>query len=561
MIRAIRVDDFTGGLNLEANIFQLAKNESGDLLNVDINPKGGVSMRNAFIEFHSSAIGSFAAGAFDPQRLFGWQGSSRQLLLAANNKVFYATTGNFSPVQIGGVDIVSDNTYGAWFSSWTRGSDPVLYISRGPGYAITKWTGTVATALTTSGPGKWQNDLTNPNGTHAPKGQYVATHAERLWVANVTEQSTVPADATYPNRVRFSHPLFPESWREDDYIDIPGGGPEIVGIVPFAGHLLVFKQRAVFAIYGYSEDTFQVVELTRSVGAVNANAIAFSDSAVYFFSGNDGVIQYDGRGFRNIFGKLRRLILDAEVNEEVLNKVSLGYSNRKVVLSLPIGVEGAVGTSLYDASTIDYDDVDFSYLGATRSTKVTKAFVWDGAVGKDGAWTVWETADGYGLVGATDFTDDNGVRNHVFAHPYQPKVVRMDVYGQYKDLLNGIYTSYSSYYVTPWEDAGNVSAFKFWRRPDVVLRQESSGTTVTVDVYHNWDQWNEVKSFSISQSAFDGGGSQWESWNDPDWGAKLERADSLGLARAVQMRISGDGSNPWYLNSLGYKFNPRKIKV
>jgi hypothetical protein len=84
---------------------------------------------------------------------------------------------------------------------------------------------------------------------------------------------------------------------------------------------------------------------------------------------------------------------------------------------------------------------------------------------------------------------------------------------------------------------------------------------VTVDVFHNWDQWNEAKSFTISQSSFDSGGSEWESWNDPDWGANLQRADSLGLARAVQMRISGDGSNPWYLNSIGYKFNPRKIKV
>jgi len=53
-----------------------------------------------------------------------------------------------------------------------------------------------------------------------------------------------------------------KSWAESDYIDIVEGGSGITAIVPFNGNLLVFKKRAVFAILGYSTDTFQVVGLT-----------------------------------------------------------------------------------------------------------------------------------------------------------------------------------------------------------------------------------------------------------------------------------------------------------
>jgi hypothetical protein len=53
----------------------------------------------------------------------------------------------------------------------------------------------------------------------------------------------------------------------------------------------------------------------------------------------------------------------------------------------------------------------------------------------------------------------------------------------------------------------------------------------------------------------------WTSWNEPDWGSTFSRADSLGLARAVQIKIAGNGTNPWAMNSISYKYNPRKIKV
>lgn len=551
MLRAIRVDDFTGGLNLDSNSFQVAKNQSGDLLNVDLNPKGGVSSRWGFVRKHTTAIGGFAAGAFNPNKLFTWSAAgNKYLLLAANDGIYHSTGGDFTSLSA-----ATDNDFGASFTNWDREDDSLLYIARGSGYQTSKWDGTTLTALTASGTGAWQNNLTTPTGTHAPKAEHIATHAERLWVAGTTENGSV-----YPNRVRFSHPLFPESWREDDYIDIAGGGSKITALVPFGGHLLVFKQRSVWAVYGYSEDTFQLVELTSRLGAATPNAIAIADRGVYFFSNPDGVFVYDGRGFADIFMNLRPLSIGSEINESVVNSITLGWANRRVYLSLPSG-EDTTSATIYDSTTVIYDDEERKYGGATRASRPTINFVYDESVGK-GAWTAYKTADGYGLVTPLDFTDINGAVYHLAVHPYQPYVLSIDKRENgSSDNIVGTTAGFESYYVTGWQDADNVSAKKFWRRPEFVMRQETDGTSLSVEVYHDWRARELVKTFTIAQIGEDVGAESWQSWLDPDFGATHSKADSLGVARSVQLKLKGNQSDGWAVYSLTYKFNPRKIQA
>ena len=48
--------DFTGGLNLRKNQFQLAENESPDLLNVDIDPRGGFYTRKGWQRWNDDDI-------------------------------------------------------------------------------------------------------------------------------------------------------------------------------------------------------------------------------------------------------------------------------------------------------------------------------------------------------------------------------------------------------------------------------------------------------------------------------------------------------------------------
>lgn len=548
MIRVIEVDDFTGGLNLQANVLQLENNESVDMLNVDINPKGGLQRRLGCQRRNTSAIGSYSLGTFTPQRLFPWFAEQgKYLMLSTSDKVFYSTTGNFTDLGI-----TIDSTSGAEFASWTDDNTSNLYISCGYSYSANRWNATTLTALTASGPSAWQNDLTNPNGTHCPKAQHITTHADRLWVANTNE-----GGVNYPNRVRFSHPLFPESWREDDYIDVIGGGSGITALVPFSGFLLVFKPRSVFAIYGYSDDTFQLVELSRNVGAANSKSVVLSDQGVYFFSYPEGVYFYDGVGIKDIFFNLRALITDAEINEEALSTLSMGYANKKVFVSLPSGtVEGDVAT--YNSTTVQYNQANRKYDGFVRASTPTITFVYNELV-DNGAWSVYRTADGYGFISPVYYLDSAGITHNCAVHPYQPYAFDFDVPNTYYDNFTGTNLSYDSYYYFPWMEGDNSSSYKMWRRPNFIVRRETNPVNLTIEVFHDFNPLDVQKTFTIPIDSTVGPGDG--GWNPAELGSTLIKGTSLGYARSVQLKVSNNQGLPWSIDGITYKYSPRSIKI
>ena len=47
------LESFSGGLNLRSDQFNLAQNESPDLLNVDVDPRGGVRLRKGCLLYTS----------------------------------------------------------------------------------------------------------------------------------------------------------------------------------------------------------------------------------------------------------------------------------------------------------------------------------------------------------------------------------------------------------------------------------------------------------------------------------------------------------------------------
>jgi hypothetical protein len=374
------------------------------------------------------------------------------------------------------------------------------------------------------------------------------------WVADTKENNTV-----YPNRVRWSHPSIAESWREDDYIDVVGGGSGITALVPFGDQLLIFKKKAVFALLGYDEETFQLVPLTTEIGAVNAQCVAATEQAVFFFSWPDGLFVYNGTGFTDLFVPLRPLLQTGEITETSMAGVYVSWCDRRVFVSLPIGVD-PTDIETYDLSTVIYDSDSTKYGGNTRATTPTATFVWDSTIREGGAWTKYVTGDGYGFGPATDFVQSSGARIPVAAHVYQPALLKIDQEGVHTDTIRGTAYTFDSYYVTRWQDAQNTSAKKFWRRPEMVVRQLGHDTTINVDVYHNWNRSTADRSFSIELDARDIGGG-YNSWVSPDLGSDLAKGNNLGLANSVQLKISSSGSDPWGVNAITFKFNPRRVRV
>lgn len=545
-MRAFTVEDFTGGLNLRADVFHLARNESPDMLNVDIDPRGGIAHRFGATQLNPSAVGGLAAGVFEPRHLVTWYGPSRQLLLSANDKLFYSTGGNFVDTTI---DI--DSVTGGGIADWSDGTDSYAYVACGKPEQAAKWDGTSETLLTASGTGEWQNDLLSPTGTHMPQSEHIVNHIDRMWVANIKEGSD-----EFPDRVRFSHPLFPESWRENDFIDIVGGGTGVTAMLSFGGHLVVFKPRAVYAVYGYNAETFQVVQVTGQLGAVSPQAVAATETDVFFFSWPEGLFKYNGSTVVDMFEKLRPLISFGEITETLLSGVYVDWFNRRLFLSLPVGLDPAI-VRTYNEVGEDYDEVGEVYGGRVAAATPTNSFVWDGTIGKGGAWSRYQSADGYAFVCGEDWVAADGTRQPVVAHPFQPFVLQFEQ-SSYRDEVAGALTNYPSYYVTAWYDAGSAAMKKFWRRAEFLVQHKNVTHTLNVDVYKDWDRNYIERTFPLTVE--ERTVSPEDTWLTADQGADIVRGNAMGLAESVQLRVRATGGFPWGLNAVVFKYNPRGVK-
>jgi len=60
------LSDFTGGLNFRADQFQLSSFESPDMLNVEIDPRGGVFSRGGMHRLNTTQV----SGTWNPHRLY-----------------------------------------------------------------------------------------------------------------------------------------------------------------------------------------------------------------------------------------------------------------------------------------------------------------------------------------------------------------------------------------------------------------------------------------------------------------------------------------------------------
>lgn len=526
--RVLRQDDFTGGLNLRADQFQLAQNESPKMLNVEIDPRGGVFSRGAMRRINPTAV----TPTWVPRVLSPFYGSTPYLMMgtgysSSSGSVFYSTGGNFSNLSI-----PVSSTQGPGFAPW--GS--TLYVATGSGSVSYKWDGTTTTALTASGP-VWQNSYTSPTGGYFPKANFAVTHAGKIFVASTIEDGT-----TYANRIRWSHPNSPENWAEQDRIDINDGGTNITGLAVYGGHLLVFKRNAVFAIFGYDSDTFQVVEVSRTVGAANQNAISVTERGVYFFSYPDGLMFYNGERIADLFEPIRPAVTLGFINPGAVDSVRVNTINRRVWVSVP-------------------------YSEVTSVTDLTVSFVYDPSVSQRGAWLMFQTADLKGVAAGCTFINSSGTPLHVVAHPTQPYVLRVDQYSYSTDNITGTESQFVSRYRSRWLDAGSYSQKKMFRRPDFIVKQQQSTGELVVKVYGDYEESEngQIRQYNVSVPAASSGlvwgVGLWgvSKWGAPNSGSQVLNGRSIGLARSVQLEFTGPAGNAWGINSYTLKYNPRRI--
>ena len=552
-VQPINLLDFRGGLNLRANEFALGEDESPDMLNVVVDPTGGVASRKGWQKWKTDAADIETIGNWDPREAFVHEVANGNdvVLIANNGTIEKSATGDFDtlesslgvPVVVGAGDHLAD------FAPW--GDD--LYVVGGQGNDAFHWNGvdTYATLITSiDAPGDFVNDYTTPGATDVfVQARFAAVHNARMYVAYTCEDGVTEN----PYRIRWSHPSNPQRWAEDDYVDIRGGGGPITAIVPHQDHLLVFKQNSVWAIYGYSgNDDIQIVNVTRNAGAWSKTCVATAESAVYFVSWPQGVFVIAGGGIEEISTALRPAIASSDFDQTALDQMFLGWMGQRLWWSCP-----------YERNALAGD--------------ATAVFVFDPSIMHDpssgsgfGSWTLFRSASGGGVGPFAQGGFGQGSIDLFACIRDIPSVVKLEANTSANDWLDDQDVGFETRFTTGWLHAGWPELKKRWKRPTFLARQKAQDYRLTVTVYADYEENTGKRTIGVNVAAktgvitYDDGYNydedhQYSATSNSD-GTTMRVASGFGSSASVQLQIDGEVGKAWALDGIVAKYRPRRFK-
>lgn len=520
------LQDFSGGLNFRSDQFNLSSSESPDMLNVDVDPRGGIKMRLGVAKRNGTALNSNVTGLSQ----FTPDGGTARVICSYGTTVAESATADFS--TLAGVSVTNgERLYGQTTNSKFYGVS-----GTSPSFV---YDGTTASNLASNVDGSAGN---------YPIAKYTCHWNNYAWVAHTTESGT-----EYPNRIRWSKLDDPESWPEFNYIDVNVGerGDELSGLVPFADRMLIFKTNSVHGLYGSSGESFQLVPLSQDVGSVSLSSPASTPYGVFFWYDRQGIWGYNGERFVNMFEKLKPAIDDGRLS--FASPPQLAWFNNRLYVS-----------------------VDWSESGVTAR----RVLIFDPTLGEAGAWTM-TNIDATVLL---SYAPPNAAQDLLGACSSNTgRVIELE-----QDLQSDFYgaagTHIDSSYTTSWLVGGNPIVQKRWGKPRIVV---SSDATVALEakLYTNYNsaEWKKSMQFGVQAEVTTGG--TWAASAGPTggtgvWGededdftstwnsepntdiTNIERLPTLGTAKAIKMRIDGPVSNDeaWEVNAMAFTYIHRRLR-
>lgn len=538
-VLTIPTSDFRGGINYNADAFQLDPNQVSDAMNVDFDPNGGFARRGPVTLINATALAS------TPRNIWSFNssdGTYKHILVQDGNDAAYSTGGNFTSIN---PDATA--TTGVMFAATANDK---CYVQRNAEQVVWTWDGTAAATIADSH-GAYNDNLAAPVGGKMPKAKYITRHQNYLFHANINEGGVQRRD-----RLRYSHPFSDltgtkgvEDYRTNDWIPVgPGDGDEITGIASWGHELIIFKNNSVWRLTGYGPDSWVVDNVSRTVGAVGQRAIAIGDEGVYFFSWPNGLQLYDGSKVADLWYPLNpltdpngvgTLIGQNAFDNTQISKIAVGYVRQRVWVSACMS-----GSSTNDLT-----------------------FVFDPRLGKHGGWTQYNTQIAAFLSWHPPSTDRHWYG--VYAGGGATGRV-LELHGpSINDSINATDdTPIAACVYTRWFDEGNPALEKRWKHPIMVCDADSD-VTLRVETFRDYNFNNVVRSFEVPVTS-PPTGMLWGTgvWGTGTWGGtvtgaqSIEKGGLLGRGTSVAAKVCGPlaADVPWGVNSITWKYIPRRIR-
>lgn len=565
-LEPVNLSDFRGGLNLRRDQLQIQATESPEMENIALDVEGGIRTRFGFQRVNDVDIVDPDVVDWDPQRAWVHQlaDGTDSIYIANDGTVLYSDAGaDFADLGAA----VAATPHLADFAVW--GDD--LYIAAGRTLSAKRRRNLAAVStLTNAGVGTWNDDYETPVHDVFPRAELVCAHAGYLFVANTQEDATL-----FPNRLRWSHPLSPDDWATDDYMDINDGGSKITALISFQDHLLIFKPDSIWALYGYDIDTWQLVRKSNTNGAISPLAVTRSEGAAFWYSPSErgAIFSYTGEQPDEIGYPIRPALQDLITHDAVC----LSWIGRKLWASLPwqLGV-GAVA----NPSDMLVWDPTLSETGAwmryTSAEGTVCPFIGgsniDSLVKPMGVLTNAETPCIVYLEAIDDMAVDRVWTYAVLGGMLDEEEIIVVTDGDEDIEMSGMpaNTPFNTVYRTSWINADWPTRRKSWRRPDFICVVGEADYQLRVESFRDYNHITPSRAGIVDVTG-GGAGAQWGEfeWGDGTlWGqggstdgSVIRRMSSFGLARAIQIRIAGltPGAR-WGVNGIVAKVVMRRFR-
>ena len=533
----ISLDDFRGGLNYRTDVFDLELNESPDLLNVTVDARGGILLRDGVKTLAQTALPSNVNGIWS---YHNDDGTSKVLVNYGTTVAVYDGT-DFDSTGAASIVARSDGsrTYGVTINN-------VAYAVSGDATSF-YYNGTSFTNL-----------VTNLDGTpgNFPIAQYVEHWNNFAWVGNTVEGGTV-----HKNRVRFSHANLPTQWNDLDYIDIGKGegGDYITGVVGHNDRLVIFKSNSMYALFGFDADTFQLVPISETVGSIPLSKPVSTPYGVFFWHDRKGVYLYNGDTTVWLFEKLQPAIDDGRIGFGTTPQ--LAWANNKLYVTVEYNNPDTYATEqrmlVYDPTTNAWVmwDVDALVLH-THQPPNAEAVLYGACVANTGRVVSIDNSDFAG----DRYSYDSGSGNYVA-------------------------TNIPSYFRTAWIKTKNPIVKKRWGQIRLIIGSE---TTVNrgVDVFNDYDPSTQRRQYTTRVEGRGGSSSTWAAdasgttlWQlapgetgtagNGTWATfggsspvDIKKLGTGGTAASICVKLVGPtvGFTNWEVNGLAFPYISRRMR-
>lgn len=227
-------------------------------------------------------------------------------------------------------------------------------------------------------------------------------------------------DPEYPNRMRYSAYDYPDcvSGRDSGWTDPFGGMDKVLCAIPFYNELIVFKERSIWLLEGYSPDTFGVLKIADRIGLASpktAHVVEVGYPAMHtneplsiaIWQDVDGIYVLDGRKPRKA-----SMSVDQFFNPEFATAIAAADIRSRQGFTDPINNEYHFLTGVTGSEELVYNYVnDEWYPPWSRSLDISTGLNFRG--NDDRYYTYGATAAGWICRLETDTADKNAANADV----------------------------------------------------------------------------------------------------------------------------------------------------